>query len=125
GGGSGYCLLPVAYCLAAVLVVSMPTLNGRWRELAWPGRFCGGDQRACARRLNEEVRTISRVIVEPRWRGLGVATRLVREYLRSPLTEKTEAAAAMGVCCPFFEAAGMRAWRLEPDRRGVRLLGAL
>lgn len=111
--------------LVGVLTVSMPTLNGRWREAAWPGRYSTQDRAADARRLNREVRLISRVIVDPRWRGLGIATRLVRGYLSRPLTEKTEAVAAMGACCPFFERAGMRAWRLEPDRRGARLMRAL
>jgi hypothetical protein len=110
--------------VCGVLVVSMPSLNGRWRGAAWP-EPAGGDKRARARRLNESVRTISRVIVEPRWRGLGVATRLVREYLRRPLTERTETVAAMGAACPFFARAGMREWRLAPDRRGVRLIAAL
>lgn len=106
------------------LVVSMPTLNGRWRALAWPG-LARGDRRERARRLNEEVRLISRVVVEPRWRGMGIASRLVREYLRAPLTEKTEAVAAMGACCPFFARAGMTEWRLGPDARGARLIAAL
>ena len=34
-----------------VLVVSMPTLNAPWRDLAWPGRFRSADKRADARRV--------------------------------------------------------------------------
>jgi GNAT superfamily N-acetyltransferase len=111
--------------VVGVLVVSHPTLNARWRERAWPGRFRSGDRRADAVRLNREVRTISRVVVDPRWRGLGVATRLVRAYLASPLTPLTEAAAAMGAVCPFFRAAGMTEWRPGPSAREVRLLRCL
>lgn len=108
--------------LVAVLVASRPTLNGRWRELAWPGRYRGVGSTA---RLNRELRTISRVVVDPRWRGLGVARRLVRAYLDAPLTPATEAVAVMGAVCPFFARAGMTEYRLTPTPADARLLDAL
>ena len=111
--------------LAGVLVVAMPTLNGVWRELAWPGRYATGDKRRDVASLNREVRTIARVIVDPRFRGLGVARRLVRTYLDDPLTPATEAVAAMGRISPFFERAGMTAYELPVDDRDARLGDAL
>jgi energy-coupling factor transporter ATP-binding protein EcfA2 len=111
--------------LAGALVVSMPTLNGAWRDRAWPRRFRTACKRADAARLARELRTISRVIIEPRWRGAGLAVRLVRAYLRRPLTPATEAVAAMGACSPFFARAGMTEYRLPPSRRDARLLDAL
>lgn len=111
--------------LAGVLVVSNPTLNGAWRRLAWPERFSGPDKRLAAARLNAELRCISRVVVDPRFRGLGVGTRLVRCYLRRPMTVCTEAVAAMGAACPFFSAAGMRAFVLPPRAADVALLRAV
>lgn len=92
--------------LAGVLVVTMPTLNARWRRAAWPGLHAG-DRRSCAAALNANVRRIARVVIEPRYRGLGLATKLVRAYLREPRTPCTEAVAAMGDLSPFFERAGM------------------
>jgi predicted GNAT family acetyltransferase len=107
--------------VAGVLVVSHPTLHGWWRDVAWPGRYtyrAGGPSRElAASRLNAEVRTISRVIVDPRFRALGVASTLVRAYLSSPRTRRTEAVAAMGGLCPFFERAGMTAHTAAPDER--------
>lgn len=103
---------------AGVLVVSFPTLFGWWREIAWPGLYTAGsriDRSVAANRLNRDVRTISRVIVDPRFRGLGVAAALVRAYLAAPRTRRTEAAAAMGALCPFFARAGMREHRAGPD----------
>ncbi|HRQ71742.1 MAG TPA: hypothetical protein PLU35_01805 [Phycisphaerales bacterium] len=111
--------------LVGVLVVSMPTLNGSWRELAWPGRYSTADKRRNAARINAELRCISRVVVDPRWRGLGVAGRLVRAYLENPLTLATEALAAMGSLCPFFERAGMTPYTLPPASHDARLLDAL
>lgn len=116
---------PSGHLLAGVLCVSMPTLNSAWRPRAWPGVFNTVSKSTNARRLNADLRTISRVIVEPRSRGLGVATKLVRTYLQSPLTTGTDAVAAMGCVCPFFEQAGMTAYTIHPDPTDARLLDAL
>lgn|GEM_PF-1321221 len=111
--------------LAAVLVTAMPTLNGLWRASAWPGRYTGRDKTALARRLNRELRCIARVVTDPRYRGLGVARAIVRDYLDHPRTHATEAIAAMGSACRFFEAAGMRAYPMPTHRADARLLDAL
>lgn len=116
---------PSQRLLAGVLVVSMPTLNSAWRDRAWPGFFTTPSKAHNARRLNTNLRTISRVIVEPRSRGLGVARMLVRAYLDNPLTPATEAIAAMGALCPFFQRAAMTPYTLTPDRHDTRLLDAL
>lgn len=118
---------PESGTLAAVLVVSMPTIDGAWRRLAWPGRYDSGalGKSAALRRVNAELRAISRVIVEPRFRALGIARGLVRAYLDGPLTPATEAVAAMGALCPFFARAGMTGYRLPPSRADARLLDAL
>ena len=102
--------------LAGVLVVSAPVLNGPWRGLAWGPGFD-----ASPRAVNRSVRCISRLIIDPRFRGIGIATALVRAYLASPLTPCTEALAAMGRACPCFERAGMRAVAFPPSRRDRRL----
>ncbi len=111
--------------LAAVLVVSMPVLNAIWRPLAWPGRFNTGDRRANARAINDQLRCISRVIVAPSSRGLGIAASLVRAYIANPETPCTEAVAAMGACCPFFRAAGMTEYNLPRTPHDARLHDAL
>lgn len=110
--------------LVGVLVVSMPTLNARWRPMAWGKRYQTPDRRLNARRLNDELRTISRVIVEPRYRSMGVASALVRAYLSRAATPATEAFAAMGGASPFFERAGMCAYVVPPAPRDLRLLDA-
>lgn len=109
------------------LVVSSPSLNADWRALAWPATFGAGPRSrvAAAALVNRELRTISRVVVDPRFRGLSIGTSLVRAYLADPLTPGTEALAAMGEACRFFADAGMTEWRLGPSRRDARLLDAL
>lgn len=114
--------------LAGVLVVSMPTLNGWWRARAWPGEFDIPDKREGARRINDArrgVRCISRVIVDPRFRSTGIASALVRAYLDDPLTERTEAVAAMGRASRFFEEAGMTRIDLPMRPENARLTDLL
>ncbi|MDX2145922.1 MAG: hypothetical protein SFZ23_00230 [Planctomycetota bacterium] len=111
--------------LAGVLVVAMPPLNAWWRRDFWPDAFGPGlaarSPRERAIRVNDLVRTIARVVVSPRWRGLGLARRLVEAYLREPITPLTEALATMGRLCPFFEHAGMRASTSPAPACDVRL----
>lgn len=107
--------------VVGVLLVSMPVLNGPWRNRLWPGVFDSPDPRRRAASLNAGLRCISRVVVDPRYRGLGVARRLVGAYVRDPLTVRTEAVAAMGRVCPFFARAGMRGVPVPRAARDIRL----
>lgn len=120
---------PWAQLDIAMLQVSMPTLNGSWRAHAWPDVFAGDfaqqDASARARTTNMFLRTISRVIVDPRYRGLGIARRLVSTYLDDPLTPLTESLAAMGRWCPFFARAGMRQVNWPVSRRDAAFARAL
>ena len=116
---------PSGQILAGVLIVRMPTLNNAHRHRAWGEMFSTGNKPHDARQINAHLRTISRVIVDPRSRGLGIATMLVRAYLDNPLTPCTEATAAMGSLCPFFERAGMTPFEIYPDHTDLRLLDAL
>lgn len=111
---------------AAVLVESLPTLSCRLRDYALRGRYgpcLTGKQRAAM--LRDEVRCISRVVVDPRWRGLGLAARLVRHALDTAQTPMTEALAAMGEVHPFFETAGMTPYRRPPHAFDARLIAAM
>ncbi len=108
-----------------VLVVSRPVLNGPWRADAWPELWRTPDRRSQALCLNRTVRTISRVIVHPRWRSRGVAVQLVRSYLARPITARTEALSAMGAWSGFFVRAGMRRVPMPVARRDARLRASL
>lgn len=112
--------------VAAVLVESLPALGCKLRDVALPGRYTGwSDRRDAARLINAELRCISRVVVDPQWRGLGLAVRLVREAIDTMTTPYLEALAAMGRVHPFFKLAGMREYRRPPHRRDQRLIDAL
>ena len=112
--------------VVGVLVESLPALSCSLRDHATAGRYVGwADRASAARLLNDEVRCISRVVVHPQWRGLGLAVRLVRAALETMTTPCTEALAAMGRVHPFFRRAGMTEYRRPPHPRDQRLLDAL
>lgn len=95
--------------VAAVAVVSPPVLQCRGRNIISAGRYYRGPRREAIGRLNREVECISRVIVHPIYRGLGLASRLVRHILRTTPMPLVESLAVMGRYHPLFEAAGMMA----------------
>lgn len=89
----------------AVAVLSWPTAVSRGRRERF-GLFpldFGGQIRFA----NKHLRTISRVIVHPQFRGLGLASLLVRGLIDLCPTRYVEATAAMGMVHPLFERGGM------------------
>ena len=74
--------------------------------------------------INKNIRCISRVIIEPRFRGLGLASRLVRQTMPKMNVPIIEAMAVMGLVNPFFEKAGMKALTAEMPARCVQLIEA-
>ena len=85
-----------------VLSWPVPMLNARNRHFALPTGYG-----VRLRFANAQVRTISRVIVHPQFRALGVATALVRELIARCPTRYVESSAAMGRYATFLGAAGM------------------
>lgn len=109
----------------AVLVESLPALSCRARDAALAGRYRHLPPKPRAALLNDELRCISRVIVDPRYRGLGLAVRLVRRALGTATTRYTEAIAVMGRVSPFFRRAGMAEYKRPPLEASQRLAAAL
>ena len=100
---------------AGVIVYGPAAMNSAARDAATGGYFAGYSKAEKLAMLNAYVRRISRVIVEPRYRGLGLGVRLVRETLPRVGAALVETTAVMGKVNPFFERAGMRAFVPEPD----------
>jgi GNAT superfamily N-acetyltransferase len=113
--------------LVAVIVYSRSPLSLAARNRATGGRYrlarCG--RVAVASLINQELRIISRVVVTPNWRGLGLASRLVAETMPLVGTPYVESLAAMGEMHPFFVQAGMTAYPQGPSKEGERLAAAL
>jgi len=95
------------------------------RNIATGRIFAGLDRSTQLELFNANIRRISRVIVEPRFRGLGLASRLVRETMPLLDIPIIETVAVMGWVNPFFERAGMKAYRPQPSAASVQFIEAL
>lgn len=99
--------------LVAIAVSSypFPTCHARRRALGLTG-----SRRAELRFANRHLRNISRVIVHPQFRALGLSSQLVRWMCAHCNTRYVEAIAKMGIAHPFFERGGMK--RINSDVPG-------
>ncbi len=111
--------------IAGVIVYTTATAALELRNVATGGFFAGADRSSALSLVNKNIRRIARVVVEPRFRGLGLATRLVRETMPQLNVPVIEAMAVMGIVNPFFEKAGMQPYTAKTPTRCVRLIEAL
>ena len=107
-----------------VIVYSMPTAGAQMRNIATGGIFAGLDRSTGLKLINKNIRTINRVIIEPRFRLLGLAVRLVRETMSVMDAPFIEAMAVMGRANPFLEKAGMTRYDSPISASCVRLIEA-
>jgi GNAT superfamily N-acetyltransferase len=108
-----------------VITYSMPVLNCAARRSAIGDFLADTDKRIRLRRLNEFVRRISRVVIDPRYRGLGLAAWLVRRTMPQMEVPMIEATAVMGKMSGFFERAGMHLYKIPVRPEAATLAGAL
>jgi GNAT superfamily N-acetyltransferase len=111
--------------IAGVIVYAMPTPRVELRAAATGGAFAGLDRPTELALLNRNVRCIARVIIEPRYRGIGLAARLVRETMPRMNVPIIECLGVMPRVNPFLAHAGMAAHEPPPAARHVALSEAL
>jgi len=94
--------------LIGVIVYSHSYLNLKPRNMVFGERYVytPGDLYK-ARLINEEIARISRVIIHPKFRGIGLGEYLVKETLPKVNAKVVEVLAVMAKYNPFFEKAGM------------------
>jgi GNAT superfamily N-acetyltransferase len=96
--------------LCGVIVYSFPSSICFGRGKVWKGDF---------KRLQKEVSLISRVVVHPKYRSIGLGVKIVRETLARAGTPYVEALAVMAKYNPFFEKAGMQKIAESKPSEGV------
>ncbi len=107
-----------------VIVYAAPAMAVEMRNIALGGILSNISQRDKLSFINNNIRNISRVVLEPRFRGLGLAAWLVRKTLHLVNVPIIEALAVMGHVNPFFEKAGMKAYPAKESLRCAQLIEA-
>ena len=108
-----------------VVVYSTPVPEVELRDVATGGFFAGFDRSTKCTLLNKHIRCVARLVVDPRYRGLGLASRLIRDTMPRLGVPIVEAMAVMGLVNSFLERAGMKAYQAQTPLRSVRLIEAL
>ena len=94
--------------LVGCMIISYPLINLKGRNIFLNNKYSKSTSDTM-KELNKEVEYISRVIVHPKFRGVGLAYFLIREYITNISTCKyIETIAVMAKYNPFFEKAGMK-----------------
>jgi len=99
--------------VVGVIVYSYPALTVSSRKLVLKGRLS-------FKELNERLSCISRVVVHPKYRSIGLGQKLVKETLARCGTPCVEAIAVMAKYNPFFEKAGMK--RIEVHKPSQKIV---
>ncbi len=95
--------------LIGIIIYSNSYLNLKPRNMVFGERykFTPGDLHK-AKLINDEVARISRVIIHPKFRGIGLGEYLVKHTLPTAEAKVVEVLAVMAKYNPFFERAGMK-----------------
>ena len=97
-----------------VIVYSYPSPMCFGRNQVWKGSL---------QQLQRQISTISRVVIHPKYRSIGLGAKLVGETLAQAGTPCVEAVAVMARYNPFFEKAGMR--KIAESKPSVPVAAAL
>ncbi|MFA6187137.1 MAG: hypothetical protein WC770_08005 [Phycisphaerae bacterium] len=111
--------------VVGVIIYTMPVINVQMRNAATGGLFCKLGRGAALDFINANVRTIGRVVIEPRYRSLGLAHWLIEETICLLDMPYVEALAVMGKVNPFFQKAGMMKFEAAESLRSVKMKQAL
>ena len=106
-------------------------MKGLWDSYAgYRARVCFGRRQVLPKmsikELNQKLSIISRVVVHPKYRTIGLGSKLVRETLSLAGTPYVEMVAVMAKYNPFAEKAGMQKIAVQqPTQKVLRISEAL
>jgi len=105
--------------LCGVIVYTYPPPGCGGRHLVLPGRLS-------MKGLNLGLSTISRIVIHPKYRIIGLGATLIRETLPRVGTPCVEMIAVMAKYNPFAEKAGMKkVLEQKPSEEALRIAGVL
>jgi GNAT superfamily N-acetyltransferase len=110
---------------AGAIVYCMPNPRVELRNVALEGLFADLDRQTQLALINANVRCLARLVIHPCFRGIGLATRLVRETLERVEVPIVEALGVMCAAHPFLERAGMKGFTPRVSAEHVTFFEAL
>jgi len=103
--------------LIGVIVITYPHLALKGRNIFNNKKYSKMTKENC-KKINKEFECIARVILHPKYRGLGLAYYMLKEYFKLSQCKYIETVAVMAGYNPFFERAGMQ--RIETKTEASR-----
>lgn len=104
-----------------IIIFQSPFLTCSARNKAMP-QYKRSNTKEGAELVNREIVRLSRIIIHPKFRGAGLAVKLVKETMALTGKRVVETIAAMARYNPFFEKAGMTkvgVMKLTKQQRGI------
>jgi len=102
--------------LIGVIMVCYPHLALKGRNIALDNRFSRMTKENC-QQINEEIDYVARVIIHPKYRGIGLSQYMLKEYFKLTDARYVETLAVMARYNPFFEKAGMTRIDIDIDSK--------
>jgi len=110
--------------LVGAIVITYPHLALKGRNIFLNGKYNKMTKENCDA-LNAEFECIARVVVLPKYRGIGLSYYFLKEYFKLTDIKYTETLAVMARYTPFFERAGMTRIDVETDEKREKMIEAL
>lgn len=110
--------------VVGVIVICYPFLALKGRNIALNNKLARMTQKNC-KYINKNIDYIARVILHPKFRGIGLSQYMLREYFKLTEAKYAETLAAMGNFNPFFERVGMTRIDIEADNKRTELVKQL
>jgi len=103
--------------IIGVIVITYPHLCLKGRNIFNNGKYAKMTKENC-KKINEEYSCISRIILHPKYRGIGLSYYMLKEYFKKFAdTKYIETVAVMSRFNPFFEKAGMKRIETDSDKK--------
>lgn len=111
--------------LIGVIMISYPHLALKGRNIYTNNEFAKMTTENC-KALNDQFECIARVIIHPKYRGIGASYYFINEYItKFAQTKYVETVAVMANYNPFFEKAGMTRVDVEEDIKRIEWVKGL
>jgi len=106
--------------IIGVMILTYPHLALKGRNVHTNKKFAKMTTETC-KMINEQFSCISRIVIHPKYRGLGLSYHMIKFYLDNFAdTKYVETLAVMSKYSPFFKKAGMTLVEVEADKRRAK-----